>query len=231
MPDSISTHSGQGGCVEGVGSIQGTSILSFLRTGRPLKVPRALLSDLPELVPWLLRQWLHFREVKHILCQIFHKKMRLQFRKWGWYGNYSSPTFPGGASGKESTCQCRRLKRRGFNPWVRRIPWHRKWQPTPIFLAGKSHGQRSLAAYSPWGHKESDPTEHKHHQPRELALAVLSCMPAPHTFPASWVPCDQSCCFLAPATSMYSTQVYFNPIFILADRFLQSTPPVALCWF
>ena len=38
----------------------------------------------------------------------------------------------------------------------RKIPWRRAWQPTPIFLPGESHGQRSLAGYSPWGHKESD---------------------------------------------------------------------------
>ena len=43
-----------------------------------------------------------------------------------------------------------------FNPWVGKIPWRRKWQPTPVFLPGGSHGQRSLADYSPWGHKESD---------------------------------------------------------------------------
>ena len=41
-------------------------------------------------------------------------------------------------------------------------PWSRKWQPTPLFLSGKSHGQRSLAGYSPWGYKESAATEHKH---------------------------------------------------------------------
>ena len=52
--------------------------------------------------------------------------------------------------------QCRRP---GFNPWVRKIPWRRKWQPTPVFLPGKSHGQRSLAGYSPWGRKESDTIE------------------------------------------------------------------------
>ena len=45
-----------------------------------------------------------------------------------------SKHFTGGASGKESTCQCRRHKRCGFNPWVRKIPWRRKWQPTPVFL-------------------------------------------------------------------------------------------------
>ena len=41
----------------------------------------------------------------------------------------------------------------GNIPWVGKIPWHRKWQPTPIFLPGESHGQRSLVGYSPWGHK------------------------------------------------------------------------------
>ena len=57
-------------------------------------------------------------------------------------------------SGKESACQCRRHKRWGFDPWGRKIPWRRKWQPTPIFLPGKFHGQRSMASYSPWGRKE-----------------------------------------------------------------------------
>ena len=41
--------------------------------------------------------------------------------------------------------------RHEFDPWVRKIPWRRKWQPTPVFLPGKSHGQRSLGGYSPWG--------------------------------------------------------------------------------
>ena len=54
--------------------------------------------------------------------------------------------------------QCRRHKRCGFNPWVGKIPWRRTWQPTPVFLPGKSHGQRNLAGYGPWCHKESDRT-------------------------------------------------------------------------
>ena len=45
-----------------------------------------------------------------------------------------------------------------FDPWVKKISWRNKWQPTPVFLPGKFHGQRSLAGYSPWGHKESDTT-------------------------------------------------------------------------
>ena len=56
-------------------------------------------------------------------------------------------------SGKESTCQCRRCKRLGFHPWVRKIPWRRAWQPAPVFLPGESHGQRSLGDYSPWNRK------------------------------------------------------------------------------
>ena len=59
-------------------------------------------------------------------------------------------------SGKESTCQCRGCR---FDPWVRKIPWRRKWQPTPVFLLREFHGQRVLVGYSPWGCKESDTTE------------------------------------------------------------------------
>ena len=52
--------------------------------------------------------------------------------------------------------QCRRPE---FNPWVRKLPCRREWQPTPVFLPGKSHEQRSLVGYSPWGYKELDMTE------------------------------------------------------------------------
>ena len=68
--------------------------------------------------------------------------------------------FPGDASDKELGCQCRRHKRCGSAPWVRKIPWRRKWQPTPVFLPGESHGPRSLAGSSyGGGHKELDVTE------------------------------------------------------------------------
>ena len=69
---------------------------------------------------------------------------------------------PRWCSGKEPTCQCRRHRRPGFNPWVGKILRGRKWQPTPVFLPRKSHGQRSLAGYSPWGHRELDTTERTH---------------------------------------------------------------------
>ena len=49
-----------------------------------------------------------------------------------------------------------------MDPWVRKIPWRRKCQPTPVFLPEKSHGQRSLAGYSQWARRESDMIEHEH---------------------------------------------------------------------
>ena len=62
--------------------------------------------------------------------------------------------FPGGSASKESACNVEEL---GLIPRLGRS-WRREWLPTPIFLPGKSHGQRSLMGYSPWGHQESDTT-------------------------------------------------------------------------
>ena len=69
---------------------------------------------------------------------------------------YTYQGFPGGSSGKEPTLQCSSC---GFDSWVGKIPWRKEWQPTPVFLPGEFHGQRSLVGYSPWGCKESDMTE------------------------------------------------------------------------
>ena len=82
---------------------------------------------------------------------------------------------PGWFSGKESTCPCRRRRKCGFDPWVSTIPWRRKWQPTPVLLLGKSHGQRSLVGYSSCGHKESDTTRHAHTAPQEHVLLPEEC--------------------------------------------------------
>ena len=61
----------------------------------------------------------------------------------------------------------------GSDPWFRseKIPWSRKWQPTPVFLPGIVHGQRSLAGYTPWSCKELDTTEH-------TFMPHTKCMPA-----------------------------------------------------
>ena len=70
---------------------------------------------------------------------------------------------PCGANGKGSTCQCRSCKRSRSDPWVGKNPWRRAWPPTPVFLPGESHGQRSLAGYSLWGCKELDTTKAIYH--------------------------------------------------------------------
>ena len=66
------------------------------------------------------------------------------------------------------TLLCNEMKTK-FDPLVGKIPWRRKWHPTPVLLPGKSHGRRSLVGYSPWGHKELDTTERLHF----LVLLVL----------------------------------------------------------
>ena len=101
-----------------------------------------------------------------------HQESKITLHVWNVLGRrgkdqYQIPTvckgFPGGASGKESACQCSRCKRCGFHLWVGKIPRRRAWQPTPVFLPGESHGQRSLVGYGPQGHKESDMTEATDH--------------------------------------------------------------------
>ena len=66
--------------------------------------------------------------------------------------------FPAGSDGKESEC-----RRPGFDPWVGKILWIREWQPTPVFLPEKFHGQRSLVGYNPWGCREWDMIESHTH--------------------------------------------------------------------
>ena len=85
-----------------------------------------------------------------------------------------SSDVPGGSDGKESACSAGNL---GMMPGWGRSPGGRAWRPTPVFLPGEFHGQRSLAVYSPWGCKESDTTEklmHTHQAPGFQFLHILS---------------------------------------------------------
>ena len=87
----------------------------------------------------------------HILFLLLEKVFTLQLVFY-----VLQPIFKGlprWLSDKESACQCRRVKRHGFNPWVRKIPWRRKWQPTPALLPGNLHAQKSLVGYRPWSLK------------------------------------------------------------------------------
>ena len=67
--------------------------------------------------------------------------------------------FPGGPRGKEPTRQCRSHKKCRFDPWAGKIPWKREWHLTSVFFPGEAQGQRNLAGYGPYGHKESDTTK------------------------------------------------------------------------
>ena len=90
-------------------------------------------------------------------CSIVLDRVVFPFRL-----QYSALGLPRWFSTQEPGCQCRRHRRCRFNPWVRKTPWRRKWQPTPGFFPGESHGQRNLVGYSPWGLKGSDRTERLH---------------------------------------------------------------------
>ena len=76
------------------------------------------------------------------------------FRKW-----LNSCGLPCGSDQEPVAQICLQIRRPEFDPWVRKIPLRRECQPTPVFLPGEFHGQKSLEGYSPWGHKESDTTE------------------------------------------------------------------------
>ena len=71
--------------------------------------------------------------------------------------NKINKVFPGGSAVKHPPSMWEICRRHGFDPWVRKIPWRKKWQPTPVFLPGKFHGQRNLAGYGIA--KELDMTE------------------------------------------------------------------------
>ena len=142
-----------------------------------------------------MRKFSHFltdqNVEKHFFFFFASTKLQLAFRNW----NHSPLLWlPGGSAGKKTTCNvedlgsipglgrrlwgipwwlkwwriCLQFRRPRLNPWIRKIPWRREWQPTPVFLPGEFHGQRSLMGYSPWDRKELDTTEQLTHATRRL---------------------------------------------------------------
>ena len=99
-------------------------------------------------------------------------------------------------SGERIRRACRRPR---FDPWVGKIPWRSKWQLTPVVLPGKSHGQRRVAGYSPWGCKESDTTEHTHSN--YINISIFS----------SWKLFPSICYF---NTNGWENERKYNPIYI-----------------
>ena len=106
---------------------------------------------------------IHISKLNQIVCL-----KGVQFIAW----NYTSVR-------ASQVAQWRRRRRRGFDPWVRKIPWSRKWQPTPVLLPGEFLRQRSLTGYSAWGGKELETTEWLNiHTYLSKAFKVLSSFPA-----------------------------------------------------
>ena len=95
--------------------------------------------------------WKSFKEAAKIIMRVMWPWMA----QADWSRTHFVKGFLGGSDGKELSCQCRRCR---FYPWLQNIPWRRAWKPTPVFLPGEPHRQRSLVDSSPWGHKESDTT-------------------------------------------------------------------------
>ena len=117
---------------------------------------------MPEILPESIKPFtLRFRKPPN---KADERKPNMIISAWHWFPIpfCGLVGFLGGASSKKSTWQCRRSR---LDPWVRKIPRRRKWQPTPVFLPGKFHQQGRLAGFSPWDCKESDTTEHAHAHP------------------------------------------------------------------
>ena len=107
-------------------------------------LPSTVLQQYYDII-WIALFWLHCLQLI-VLVLFYFRGLALIFAChcisfWGLLGTRW-------CSGKESACQCRK---HGFNPWVGKVPRSREWQPAPVFLPGKSHGQRSLEHHSPWG--------------------------------------------------------------------------------
>ena len=98
---------------------------------------------------------------QHKSLQKVHKATDRHSERWRKVNGLARDLrgLPRWLSDKEPACQCRRHRRRRFDPWVWKIPWRRARQPTPVFLSRESHGQRSLESYGLQGHKESTTTE------------------------------------------------------------------------
>ena len=134
------------------------------------------------------------------------------------------PGFCRWLSGRESTCNEGDIMRLEFDPWVRKIPWRKGWQATPLFLPGESPGQRSLADYIPWGLKEPDTTE-------QALAGLFTESSASWELPLSPENMSQLPYFLGPLmlTSIPSTSVHCS-LSLGITSLLQHSVVLALGW-
>ena len=127
----------------------------------------------------------------------------------------TSSGFPGGASGEEPARQCRRRKRRGFDPRVGKIHWRRAWQLTPVFLPEESHGQWDLMSYSPQGCRKLDMTEAIQHThtyvytlvSQKYSVIGLCCQKA------FYFVCSEGCCLRCLGETDLCLPIYLSDIY------------------
>ena len=116
--------------------------------------------------------------------------------------------FPGGLVGKKSAC-----RRSWLNPWVRKIPWRKAWQPILVFLPVKSHGQRRLAVCSPWGRKDLDITEaieqHTHTHITEATEQHTHTHTHTHNNWSDWATHTHTCTHTLNSGSSESVRVHY----------------------
>ena len=149
-----------------LGSIPGSGKIPWRREWQPIPVYSPGKSheqrSLVDYNPWGHKQSDTIEQLSLFICLYFDSTIKLYHCMYAlkfcinsiiWHG------LPKRCSGIEYAYQCSRHKRWGFSPWVRKISWSRKWQPTQIFTTGIFHGQMSLVHYCPWRCKQSDMTE------------------------------------------------------------------------
>ena len=163
---------------------------------------------------------------------------RWPFYRWCGF-NLRFPNDSGGASLVAQMVKCQlQCGRPGFDPWVRKIPCRRKWQPT---LVGKSHGLRSLVGDSPWGRKESDMTERLHFHFNDSGGWTSFHVPVDHS-PISFgkISMQVLCpflhwktyfCFTVVATELYEFLTHFDELIPYQIDTLQILFPVLFCVF
>ena len=116
--------------------------------------PTLILYKCAELLSLPFLNWVEINLLSFIISQNILFKTSYFSKRTAFKIEKQCMGFSGGAVVEGSACQWRRCRRTEFDPWLGKIPCKRKWQPTPVFLPEKSHGQRSLAGYSQWVHKE-----------------------------------------------------------------------------
>ena len=152
LSDKMRASMGSSGCQEGLDSCK------YLRNKKK-ETRDTKITNIRHRIHW---NW-HVLPINSNANSTMIWDLRILWRKQG---------LPRWLTGKEPARQCRRHRGCRYEPRVGKRPWRSTWQPTPAFLPGKPHGQRSLVSYSPWGHRDSDTTEHPHTQEETEVLLI-----------------------------------------------------------